>query len=109
MQLEKRNGLYFTGSNLIPIEVHHWFFIKALKENSMKHKFNGPNRPYAIVDKTGYLQLYTDKGELIKGNLSLRVSDSFEDPPYAIAKFKVNIVGTLEDMQEEIKAFEGLS
>lgn len=68
----------------------------------MNHNKNVKGQPYVCLDTDGYLQLYTDKGELVKGNLSITLDESFDAPIYANAKFKVNFAGSKLSMLTEI-------
>lgn len=67
-----------------------------------KSKFNMMGQPFVVIDD-GYLNLYTHDGHLVNANLFIRVQDSLEGPNYVIAKFVCNIVGSRQEMQEQIK------
>jgi hypothetical protein len=70
------------------------------------HKNNSKGLPFVITDDTGYMQLYTEKGERISGNLFLRVQDDFEKPPFVIGKFRCNISGSYDEMMKQIRKWE---
>ena len=74
-----------------------------------KHKFNAPGLPYVFMDEDGYLQMYSHKGDRVTCNYFLRLQDSISDPPTVIGKFKCNIVGSKEEMEQEIKAGNNLA
>lgn len=71
----------------------------------MAHQFNTKGKCFVILDK-GYLQLYTSDGILIQPNIWLRVTDSADRNPEVIGKFLCNIVGSFEEMQQEIERFK---
>jgi hypothetical protein len=71
------------------------------------NKHNLIGLPFVITDETGYMQLYTENGERIKGNLFLRVQDDFEKPPFVIGKFRCNISGSYDEMMEQINKWKG--
>lgn len=74
-----------------------------------KHKFNQPGLPYVIMDEDGYLQMYSHKGDRIICNQFLRLQDSISEPPTVIGKFRCNIVGSKQEMEDEIKAGKNIA
>jgi hypothetical protein len=74
-----------------------------------KHRFNTPGLPYVFMDEDGYLQMYSHKGDRIICNQFLRLQDSISEPPTVIGKFRCNIVGSKQEMEQEIKEGKNLS
>lgn len=64
----------------------------------MPHINNAKGRPFVLLDDNGYMQLYTHDGNLVAGNLFLRIQGSITEPSTCLAKFYVNIVKDKEEM-----------
>jgi hypothetical protein len=61
--------------------------------------------PFVVFDGE-YLNLYTHDGHLVNGNVFIRVHDEVGKCSEAVCKFIVNIVGSVDEMNEIIKQWE---
>lgn len=59
--------------------------------------------PFVMMDGE-YLQFYSQTGERIESNVFIRLHDEVGSQTFAIAKFAVNIVNSIEEMQAIINA-----
>lgn len=72
----------------------------------MAHQFNQANQCFVVLDDSGYMNLYSQNGDLVGKNIWLRVTDSCDDCSFVIGKFTCNIVGTKEEMFKEIEQYK---
>ena len=68
-----------------------------------KHKSNLKGLSYVIMDEDGYLEMYSPKGDLVTNNIFLRLQDGVHESTTVIGKFRCNIVGSKEEMMQDIK------
>jgi len=59
------------------------------------------NLPFIVYDGM-FLNFYSKSGELIGGNLFVRVHDEVDIPPTALIKCGVNICGSEDEMRKII-------
>lgn len=71
-----------------------------------KHKFNLKGLSYVVMAEDGFLQMYSPKGDLVTSNIFLRLQDGVHEPPTVIGKFRCNVVGSKEEMMQDIKENE---
>ena len=70
-----------------------------------KHKNNRGGLGYVIIDPDGFLEMYTETGHKMPCNIFIRVQDQpGSNFNTVVAKYNINIVGSIEEMQEDIKA-----
>jgi hypothetical protein len=68
----------------------------------MAHRNNIKGAPFIVLDDDGFMQLYTNCGQLVTHNEWVRLHDSTDEVSTAICKFLVNIVGSKEEMMANI-------
>jgi hypothetical protein len=71
----------------------------------MAHRYNSSNHPFVVI-ADGFMQLYTHTGEEVVCNEWIRLTDSAHDISTAVCKFVVNIVGSKEEMMQEIEKYK---
>jgi hypothetical protein len=75
--------------------------LKTIKLNTMSTPFIDKN--WWVVTEGNEMLLYTPKGELVHGQITMRVTENLGERPTALMKCIVNLAGSREEMMRKIE------